>query len=98
MKSLEQIKQDIKDDGRYYNNFEKTQDRKYYLWSVFGNAFLKGGSRYGKPFKITKLYGSNQVILEDKKGNVLYDSEKDKFTPNKFIDFVAQKYSQALNR
>lgn len=88
------IRKDIVSDGERYNDFKDAQDRKYYLWSVF-EGFMNGAKDYGKPLKITKYVGSDQVILE-LKGKTIYDSNTDKFTSESFVNWLTDLFVRVI--
>jgi len=49
------------------NDFKTVQDRKYTIYTIF---------RYHKePFKVEKMCGSNQVLLYDNEGTMIYNSD-----------------------
>ena len=73
----------------WYNNFQTAQDRKYHVYSLFRDFCSDEG------FEVTKLVGSNQVIL-CKNGKSIYDSETEALTSELYVSFLKDIFKVKL--
>lgn len=77
-----------------FNYFKTPQDRKYFVYEVFG--FMKRELGY----TVEKLIGSNQVILTKIEERTLYnsDSEGELADPQKFEQFILEELRSILRK
>ena len=78
--------------SKFFNNLKRPIDRKYFIYETVGQYILEGSTLSQKSkLKCTKLFGSNQVIIEDtNRGYVIYNSDYDNLNFDTTINLVVK--------